>query len=221
MAPALEDEFGEVVEQIVAVRAGDETVGFDEEGIDARGSGGVGGVLVVVGAEGAGVGGAVGFGVFFEADTEFGFDDLPGPLAEFGGGEGPGIGLDAVGVEEGVVADFAERGVVLGEGGEDEGHAGGAGVVFEDGAVDGAEEALFVDVGFVGFGALGVAHVGAEGGAAVGGDGFVGFGVFVAEGFFDVGGDAWGKGNFVELVAVAVKEADFAAAEGEDLVAFG
>jgi hypothetical protein len=221
VAAALEDKFGEVVEEIVAVRAGDETVGFDEEGIDAGGSRGVGDVLVVVGAEGAGVGGAVGFGVFFEAGAELGFDDLPGALAEVGGGEGPGVGVDAVGVEEGVVADVAERGVVLGEGGEDEGHAGGAGVVFEDGAVDGAEEAFFVDVGFVGFGSLGVAHVGALGSTAVGGDGFVGFGVFCAEGFGDVEGNAGGEGEFVELVAVAVKEADLAAAEGEDLVAFG
>ena len=124
MAAALEDEFGEVVEEVVACGAGDETVSFDEEGIDAGCGGGIGDVLVVVGGEGAGVGGAVGFGVFFEAGAELGFDDLPGPLAEVGGGEGPGVGFDAVGVEEGVVADVAERGVVLGEGGEDEGSEG-------------------------------------------------------------------------------------------------
>lgn len=220
MSAALEDEFGEIVEQVVAVEAEDGAVRFNEEGLDAGGGCGIGDVLVIVGGEGAGVGGAVGFGVVFELGAEFGFDDLPGALAEVGGGEGPGVGFDAVGVEVGVVAHVAEGRVVLGKGGEDEGNVGGAGVVFEDSAVDSAEEALFVHVDFVGFGSLGVAHLGAEGGPAVGGDGFVGFGEFVAEGFLDIGGDAGGQGDFVELVAVAVIQADFSAAESEDLVAF-
>jgi hypothetical protein len=221
VAAAGEDEFGEIVEKVVAVEAGDGAVGFNEEGLDAGGGRGIGNVLIVVGGEGAGVGGAVGFGMLSEAGAEFGFDDFPGALAEVLGGEGPGVGFDAVGVEVGIVAHVAEGGVVLGEGGEDEGDAGGTGVVFEDSAIDRAEEALFVDVDFVGFGALGVAHLGAEGSAAVGGDGFVGFGEFFAEGFLDVGGYAGGEGDLVELVAIAVVEADFAAAESEDLVALG
>lgn len=221
MSATLEDEFGEIVEEIVAVGAREDAVRFDEEGLDAGVRSGLGGVFEVVRGEGASVGGAVGIGELFRSGAEFRLNYFPCAFAEVGCREGGRVSFYSVFVEEGVVADIAERRMVLGEGGQDEGHAGRAGVLFEDGAVDGAKEALLVVIGVVGFGAVAVTHAGSECGAAIGGDSLVGLGVFVAKGVGDGGGDAVGEGDFVELISVAFEEADLTAIEGEDLVAIG
>ncbi|MCK7510096.1 MAG: hypothetical protein MZV70_42710 [Desulfobacterales bacterium] len=147
--------------------AGDPAVRFDQQQFDPRRGGGRRHLLQVVCATTRAPRLLEAFDERPQARPEVRLDSGPRPHAQLLVRQRTRVNLDALVHQQRVVADLAERRVVLGQRGEYERHAGRPGVVLQNRPVNRTKESCLVDIDFVFLRPMAVAHAGPLGGPAV------------------------------------------------------